>query len=450
MPDRLDFADLPPPDVLWVAGKGAACIEPGRRVAAGTVLTDGNRPAVAPLAGQVGAMRDGVVPVLLDDDAEHAPPPASERCNIGGVGREDLDDWTARLARAAASADRHNSPDLIGQLHDARSTGRPVDAVLCHALEADPTLPVLAEWTRQHAEELRNGLRLLARLVGATTMVLAVPEREHGRLARHLRKGLSADPPRQSKLSATAGPAVDLPLERADAGREPLGLRVAAVLNAYPQADPTLLAWSLLSRKLPPGRSPVTSAGVLVLDAAAAVAVGRVAGGAAVVSRQPVAVRDHRRGVSVLARAWRGSRVGDVLRSLGLIAEGEPPPRVLAGDYLRDISIDPDAALDGGELVLHLPPDAADAPPPVSPCVRCGWCLDVCPTRVNPAGALDAAQRGDADLARRFGVDACIGCGLCDYICPSRLPLLAAIRSITRSRKEQPADVVVGHEQHES
>src|SRR5207245_2489759 len=50
--------------------------------------------------------------------------------------------------------------------------------------------------------------------------------------------------------------------------------RLVPVPNHYPQANPTLLLHALGGRHLRPGRLP-TEAGVLVLDAAAAVAVGR-------------------------------------------------------------------------------------------------------------------------------------------------------------------------------
>jgi electron transport complex protein RnfC len=56
--------------------------------------------------------------------------------------------------------------------------------------------------------------------------------------------------------------------------------------------------------------------------------------------------------------------------------------------------------------------------------------MEACPTLLHPASALEAAQRNDAVMARRAGIDACIECGLCSYVCPSRLPLLGSIRSM--------------------
>ena len=65
-------------------------------------------------------------------------------------------------------------------------------------------------------------------------------------------------------------------------------------------------------------------------------------------------------------------------------------------------------------------------------CLRCGWCADSCPTRVHPAGILEASQFDDPELAERSGLEACIECGICAYVCPSELPLLQGIRAMLR------------------
>jgi electron transport complex protein RnfC len=152
-----------------------------------------------------------------------------------------------------------------------------------------------------------------------------------------------------------------------------------------------------------------------------------VARGARLVRREPVAVRDHRGDVSLMADIWRGTRAIDVLTTLGLVESEEDAVSLRGGDFLRDLELPLEAVLDGGELLLHVASPAPLAVIP-EPCIRCGWCLDICPTHVHPAGVLEASQRQDAVMAEQFGVEACIECGLCSYICPSRLPLLEAAR----------------------
>jgi electron transport complex protein RnfC len=66
------------------------------------------------------------------------------------------------------------------------------------------------------------------------------------------------------------------------------------------------------------------------------------------------------------------------------------------------------------------------------PCIRCGWCVEACPSSIHPAGLLDASQRRDHAAADRYGISACVECGLCDYVCPSRLPILNGIRMMRK------------------
>jgi len=204
-------------------------------------------------------------------------------------------------------------------------------------------------------------------------------------------------------------------------------IEVVPVLADYPQADPTLLVYTLLRRKLRPGRLPVEK-GVLILDAVSAIAVGRAAARRQPMLQTPVAVRDHLRGRSHLLVAPVGTSVGHVLASLKLSHAGTT---VLRGDVLGDVPVGPDAVLAGGDLTLHVLPERTHVVP--DPCIRCGWCVHTCPTSVQPAGLLEAAQRGDVDLAEHYGLHACIECGICSYICPSHLPLLHGIRILKRA-----------------
>jgi len=63
-------------------------------------------------------------------------------------------------------------------------------------------------------------------------------------------------------------------------------------------------------------------------------------------------------------------------------------------------------------------------PEPELACIRCGFCADVCPSRLLPQLLYSQARaHKHGDLARQ-GLADCIECGACAYVCPSNIPLV--------------------------
>ena len=88
--------------------------------------------------------------------------------------------------------------------------------------------------------------------------------------------------------------------------------------------------------------------------------------------------------------------------------------------------------------LLALQPPAAGLP---TPCIRCGWCTDNCPARLNVAALNDDFELGRVDRARRRAALACVDCGTCTYVCPARLPLawrLGRLKQAIRAEMRPP------------
>ncbi len=377
-------------------------------VAAGDRLTHStgqSEPAViSPVAGRIigiaqatlfnGAAVDAVeietLAISGDTAISGSPDVASEHHMLRST---DFGHWIDRLLGAGISASRVSCPDLADQLHQCLS--RPIDTVMCCVLDCDPNLPLNNEVAREHPRELAAGIDLLAKLTGA------------------MRVWVAAD-----TASSTGWFSALDPLIRAD------GLRLVPLRPDYPQSHPTLLLHTLLGRRLRPGRLPVEQ-GVLLLDSAAAVAIGGYVLGLRSMLEIPIAVRDHVRRKTHLLRVPIGTCLSDICRAIGV-----PSQEVLfrGGDFLRDEMLPASAVAGGGELTIHITPRETLQNP--DPCVRCGWCIEACPTLIQPAGLLEASQRNDLAMGEKFGLHACIECGICTYVCPSRLPLLSSIRRL--------------------
>jgi electron transport complex protein RnfC len=301
--------------------------------------------------------------------------------------------WIERLHQAQVIADRHNSPDLVAQLSHALR--RPVDTVICGILDVDPAACINSALLSRYPLELLAGLATIGRVVSAQRVALITDARVPSGWFPRLRKTC---------------------LE--------IGIRAEALINDYPQADPTLMLYSLLGRRLRPGRLP-TEAGVILFDAAAAIAVGRHLLLDEPMRQTPLVLRDHTTNQSSYLVVPVGMTLGDICQQIRLPCRG----RVLrSGDLLRDVQVSPETIVGGGELVYHSAAPSPDVNP--APCIRCGWCVDSCPTGVQPAAVLEAAQRNDIDMAEQAGMEACIECGICSYVCPASLPLLVGIQKM--------------------
>ncbi|HZL37079.1 MAG TPA: 4Fe-4S dicluster domain-containing protein [Tepidisphaeraceae bacterium] len=311
----------------------------------------------------------------------------------------DLPAAIEQLGRRGVWADSWKSPDLLAQLRACLRT--PVDTIICNVLDEDPAVPLQSRVGAAFAVEVAAGALTLAALTRAQRAWAVVSAWGSG-----------------EQSAGLAGAATGTPL------------KLVPLRNDYPQAHPTLLIHELTGRHARPGRLPVES-GVLVLDVVAAAAVGRCFLNDEPMLTVPVGVRDHGGGRTHFVLAPVGMQLSDVLAQLE-ISPHQSDWR--GGNPLRERRVGPATVLGGADASFTIAP----APPARNPdpCIRCAWCVEGCPVRIQPAGLLDAAQQDDRGVAREYGLDACIECGICSYVCPSHLPLLASIRKLRGSGNE--------------
>lgn len=326
-------------------------------------------------------------------DALHAHEQHEQMEELHSAGPAELAEWIDRLRGFGVWAERPGSPDFLAQLH--RALRQPVDTILCNLMDDEPTLRLNSILAVRSSPLLLAGLGLLAKLTEARRVCLIVEAGSPGKWWTPLRRLI-----RKTKLE------------------------VMPILNDYPQAEASMLLRGLLDRRLKPGRSPIDQR-TLLLDAAAAISAGRCVTREQPMLQVPLAVRDHLNGRTHFLVAPIGMSLRQILTQIDAPADGVCLRR---GAVLRENEVSPDAVMAGGELTLHVMPRQT-APLP-DPCIRCSWCVESCPTRIQPAGLLEAAQRGDIELGRRYGLDSCIECGVCSYLCPSHLPLLRGIRQL--------------------
>jgi electron transport complex protein RnfC len=65
---------------------------------------------------------------------------------------------------------------------------------------------------------------------------------------------------------------------------------------------------------------------------------------------------------------------------------------------------------------------------PSTHCIRCGRCVEACPSRLVPQMMYEYAIRGDLDGFAAINGMECFECGACTYGCPAKLRLTQAFK----------------------
>jgi len=232
------------------------------------------------------------------------------------------------------------------------------------------------------------------------------------------------------------------------------------LLPKYPQGTDEVLIKTLLNVEVPSGRSP-TAVGAVVCDVQQVIAAYE-----AVIEGRPFIERVISIGGSAIAqpanvRVRLGIPVGELLREFG----HKTPSRVILGGPMRGRSIsDVEAPIlrNVRALVALLEPDRSRSPlgaydsytrilpplgrrrrattalnGPVRPCIRCGYCVEVCPQNLFPIWIAEASEGGELRRAEELDLLACIECGLCSYVCPSKIPVMERIQQGKRLLREE-------------
>ena len=65
-------------------------------------------------------------------------------------------------------------------------------------------------------------------------------------------------------------------------------------------------------------------------------------------------------------------------------------------------------------------------------CLRCGKCVDHCPSSLQPVNINNALKANDFDRLAKLKPMDCIECGMCTYVCPSKIEVTEGVRRAKR------------------
>ena len=292
-----------------------------------------------------------------------------------------------RITEGQLTVHRRGSTPLAHWVLKARS--KSCGLLVANAMEQQPLVTSSHRMLVDHGPEVIEGLAILARAIGISNAALVVPRR------------------RTDSYRNIAPPA------------DKYNIAQIALSHKYPTESDTILTKVLTRLSVPPGMTPM-DVRVAMIDPATCLAVYRwVACGQRLAGRI-VTICGHETRPDGNYFLPFGARCLDIIkpRDRSVIHGG---PMIGAKCNTNTVVIPATDAI----LAISPSPYA-----PSSPCIRCGWCTDHCPTRLNVASLNDDFELSLIEHARRSHVTACVGCGVCSYICPARLPLMQRVKEL--------------------
>jgi len=194
----------------------------------------------------------------------------------------------------------------------------------------------------------------------------------------------------------------------------------------YPQGSEKQLIKAIIGREVPSGKIPV-EVGVVPFNVATVFAVYE-----AVQKNKPLVERL----VTITGKGLSKPsnfkvRIGTPINSLINAAGGMPETvgKIVNGGPMMGKSMaTTDIPVTKGCSGILLIDESETKRPPVSACIRCAKCVEVCPMGLEPYLLMPLAEQQQYERAEEENVVDCMECGSCSYTCPSGRPLLDYIR----------------------
>ena len=214
--------------------------------------------------------------------------------------------------------------------------------------------------------------------------------------------------------------------------REP-NVEVKELLTKYPEGGERQLIYACTGRMINSSMLPA-DAGCIVDNVATLAAVYDAVALSTPLMKKVITVSGDAVKNTANVRVRLGSSYKKILDAAGGLKEGIEE----AGKYICGGPMMGQALFD-----LHVPvtkPSSAlcafihdeVSENPVTACIRCGRCAEVCPEFLVPALMQKAAAKYDIEKFEALNGMECMECGSCSYICPARRPLTQSFKQMRK------------------
>lgn len=270
------------------------------------------------------------------------------------------------------------------------------ETLLINAVECEPYLTADCMNIEKNPEDFRMGVKLMFKASMAKACKIGIKE-YHTELIKELKELF----------------------------REDEGIEVCPVKDVYPMGWERTLVYALIGKRYE--RLPI-EAGAIVSNASSAITVARVA-------REKIA--QYERFVTVSGPNVKephnvNCRLGTSVKELLDLCGGvkTSPANLLMGGPMMGTCVTKDEVcintICNGVTVYE------DKPLDTIACLRCGRCVEHCPSSLQPVLIREAFKTNNMESLEKLNLMDCVECGMCSYICPSKIDVTEEIRRAKR------------------
>jgi len=212
------------------------------------------------------------------------------------------------------------------------------------------------------------------------------------------------------------------------------GIEVCPLKTKYPQGGERSLIHAITGRKLNSAMLPA-DVGCIVDNVDTVIAIYMAVCKTTPLMRRIVTVT----GDAIASPQNYNVKIGTSFQELVEAAGGfkDEPEKLIAGGPMMGMalfSLDIPVTKTCSALTCFMKDEVAEEEP--SACIRCGRCVEACPSNIIPEKMMRAALKGDCDAFEKLDGMECMECGGCAFVCPARRQLTQAFKDMRKTVME--------------
>lgn len=388
---------------------GEVIVEKGQRVLKGQMLATTKVLISAPIHSPVSG-------TVVDITKHAVPHPSGLEADCIIIENDFKEEWVERNP-AGEQYHQMNSHDLRSIVRDAgivglggavfptaiKQTEININTLVINGVECEPYISCDDRLMRERAKEILSGADIIGHIVKARECVIAIEDNKPEAIAA-MQKVVDED---------STG-----------------FFRVETIPTIYPSGSEKQLIQILVGKEVPINGLPA-DIGILCQNVGTAYAVHK-----AIFEGEPLISRIVTITGSGVKKAQNlevpiGTSIADCINQCG--GYTDDADCMIMGGPMMGYSINSDQlpVVKACNCLLVVTGDEIFPANTEShlPCIRCGKCVEVCPSSLLPQQLYWYSSTQNFERATEYNLFDCIECGCCTYVCPSRIPLVQYYRS---------------------